>query len=454
MIRKTDWQAAYRDLIAEGRQRMGEPPTAEEIEAYLRGDLAAEDAKRVRELLIYYPELADAMEAPFPFPHEGKPGDADFLSAEEMARDWAAIQTRISSLRIDAASGRRRAGEISAPGRPRRFWSWERDLRPWQLSGLAAALLAVFLGGLLLRSQQELRRLQHESREPRTNLEHRLLLPDGQRGGTAEQPPIPLSSQADYFLFIPSLIDPSEYPDYQLELQDLSATPPRPIWSGKGLRRRSDDTFEVLVPRAFLKPGKYEFVLSGLRGAEKRVLARYTVRLSPPSGWRETLSPGTGLRRSFDGAPVDFAVGIEQAVQDGEVGGFRRDLLVDEPEKKFQGFLLIACSRAARHRPQPFQSSLGVGKGVVAEIKAGGTLVRHDLPHQLVLVVAQVREDDTSAVGCHHCLQALEVLLQGRSFQSKLRDLFAEILRQRGRIVQLAFVVEDRPRKIDPCGNE
>lgn len=280
MIRKTDWQAAYRDLIAEGRQRMSEPPTAEEIEAYFRGDLAAEDANRVRELLIYYPELANAMEAPFPFPHEGKPGDADFLSAEEVARDWAAIQAQISSLRIPAVSGR--AGELSAPRRLRRFWSWERDLRPWQLSGLAAALLAVFLGGLLLRSQQELRRLQHEIREPRTNLEHRLLLPDGQRGGTAEQPPIPLSSQADYFLFIPALIDQSEYSDYQLELLDLSAAPPHPVWSGKGLRRRSDDTFEVLVPRAFLKPGKYEFVLSGLRGTEKRTLASYTVRLSPP----------------------------------------------------------------------------------------------------------------------------------------------------------------------------
>jgi hypothetical protein len=280
MIRKTDWQTAYRDLIAEGRQRMGDPPTVEEIEAYLRGDLAAEDAERVRELLIYYPELADAMEAPFPFPNKGKPGDADFLSAEEVARDWAAIQAQI--LPTAAASGRPRAGDLSAPGRLRRFWSWERDLRPWQLSGLAAALLAVFLGGLLLRSQQELRRLQHAIREPRTNLEHRLLLPDGQRGGTAEQPPIPLSSQADYFLFIPALIDQSEYPDYQLELLDSSAAPQRPVWSGKGLRRRSDDTFEVLVPRAFLKPGKYEFVLSGLRGTEKQTLARYTVRLSPP----------------------------------------------------------------------------------------------------------------------------------------------------------------------------
>jgi hypothetical protein len=140
-------------------------------------------------------------------------------------------------------------------------------------------LLAVFLGGLLLRSQQELHRLQHEIREPRANLEHRLLLPDGQRGGP-EQPPIPLSSQADYFLFIPALIDQSGYPDYQLDLLDLSASPPRTIWSGKGLSRRSDDTFEVLVPRAFLTPGKYRFVLSGLSGTHKRELARYTVRLS------------------------------------------------------------------------------------------------------------------------------------------------------------------------------
>jgi hypothetical protein len=287
MIKKTDWQAAYRDLIAEGRQRMGEPPTVEEVEAYLRGDLAAADANRVRQLLVYYPELADALEAPFPHPYQGRPGDADFLSEEEAAQDWAALQARISSPQIAAVNGRRAGppSELAMPRaagrRSRRFWGWEQDLRPWQLSGLAAALLAVFLGGLLLRSQQELHRLQREIKEPRANLEHRLLLPDGQRGGPAEQPPIPLSSQADYFLFIPALIDQSEYPDYQLDLLDLSATPPRRIWSGKGLSRRSDDTFEVLVPRAFLSPGKYKFVLSGLSGTEKRVLATYTVRLSP-----------------------------------------------------------------------------------------------------------------------------------------------------------------------------
>jgi hypothetical protein len=274
-MKKTDWQMAYDEVIAEGRHRLGEPPTAEEVLAYLRGELSAAAASRVREFLVYYPELVDALEAPFPFPYQGESGDADFLSDEEVARDWAALQARVAS-QPAAVAATPRAGR-----RLGRSWRWSQELRPGQLSAVAAALLAVFLGGLLLRSQRELQRLEHEIREPRVNLEHRLLLPDGQRGGPAEQPPIPLPSEADYFLLIPAVIDPAQYPDYQLDILDMTTSPPRLIWSGKGLRRRSDDTFEIWIPRAFLKPGEFRLVLFGLGGGEKRTLATYTVRLSP-----------------------------------------------------------------------------------------------------------------------------------------------------------------------------
>jgi hypothetical protein len=288
MIKKTDWQAAYHDLMAEGRQRLGEPPTASEVEAYLKGDLEAEDAVRVREFLVYYPELADALEAPFPFPYEGKSGDADFLSAEEMARDWAGLQAGASLQHATVASPRSAGAPSSqllasgAPGWSRRLWGWTREVRPLQLSAVAASLLAVVLGGLLLRSQRDVQHLQHELMEPRVNLEHRLLLPDGQRGGTsAEQPAIPLPPEAEYFLLIPALVNARPYPSYEISIFDLSTTPPRRIWSREGLRRRSDDTFEVWVPRTFLKPGRYRLVAYGLAGDRQEQLASYTVRLAP-----------------------------------------------------------------------------------------------------------------------------------------------------------------------------
>jgi hypothetical protein len=302
MIRKTDWEAAYLDLIAEARQKLGEPPTAEELQAYLRGDLAAPAAARVRQLLVYYPELANALDLPFPLPGEGKPGDLDSLSDEELAQDWATLQARVASQPGDAVSAPRPAESVEnlppptpIRGRLRRQPEpWSRGLRRWQLSTVAASLLAVFLGGLLLRSQWQLR---DALTQPHTDLEHRLLLPDGQRGGTAEQPAIPLPAEAKYFLLIPALIDQPPFPDYRLDILEVregssqaiwSSTDLEPkkdvriIWSGTGIHRRTDDTFEIWVPRAFLKPGKeYRLVLYGVGSGAKKPLASYTVRLSP-----------------------------------------------------------------------------------------------------------------------------------------------------------------------------
>jgi hypothetical protein len=288
MIKKSDWQATYRDLIAEGRTRLGEPPAEEEILAYFRGELAEKEAARVRELLAYYPELARALQGPpLPESYDGKPSDADFLSDEELARDWASLQARVLASESKVAASAASAGAwlepLPAVGVASEIFRRQRrpdqELRLWRLSTVAAALLAVVFGGLYSLAQWTVQRMTQELREPRFNLEHRLLLPDGQRGSV--QRAIPLSSEADYFLLTPALINQPQYPDYRLEIVDSSLTPPRPIWSGTGLRRRSDDTFAVWIPRSFLKPGKYKLVLYGIEGRRNDLLSTYTVRLSP-----------------------------------------------------------------------------------------------------------------------------------------------------------------------------
>jgi hypothetical protein len=290
MIKKIDWQTAYHELIAEGRRKLGEPPTLEELEAYSRGDLAGADLARVRRLLVYYPELANALDTPFPLPGDLTPGSIESLSDEELARDWAALQEKISSPPMDGLITPPAVEPAIAPpphlstGKVlRRREPWSRSLQVWRLSTVAAALVAVFLGGVLLRTQREL----HEAlTQPRTDLEHRLLLPDGQRGGTAEQPAIPLPAETKYFLLIPALIDEPQFPDYRLQIVAVSETPDRiagneVIWSGTGLHRRTDDTFEILVPRAFLKPGRYQLRLEGFDPKGWTNLATYPVRLAP-----------------------------------------------------------------------------------------------------------------------------------------------------------------------------
>ena len=57
MITKNDWDDALDAWVAEERERLGGPPTPEEVVAYLRGELAPNEAARIRTLLVYYPEL-------------------------------------------------------------------------------------------------------------------------------------------------------------------------------------------------------------------------------------------------------------------------------------------------------------------------------------------------------------------------------------------------------------
>src|SRR5436309_6784429 len=92
MTTKSELSAANRDLIAEKRASLGDPPSAEEMLAYTRGELAPGEEARIRELLIAYPDLARTLTAPFP---EGaEPDHPDYLSEHEFARHWKALQKR------------------------------------------------------------------------------------------------------------------------------------------------------------------------------------------------------------------------------------------------------------------------------------------------------------------------------------------------------------------------
>src|SRR5215212_5892851 len=104
MISRSDWKAVHEDMIAEDRRTLGAPPTAEELLAYTRGELAPDEAERIRELLVAYPELAQALTEPFP-EEDAKRGDADFLSDEQVAKNWASLQQRIHGTAADAARG-------------------------------------------------------------------------------------------------------------------------------------------------------------------------------------------------------------------------------------------------------------------------------------------------------------------------------------------------------------
>ncbi|HEX7181351.1 MAG TPA: hypothetical protein VF756_05870 [Thermoanaerobaculia bacterium] len=261
MIKRADWETAYRGLIVAGCQRLGEPPTEEQLLAYSRGELQGEEAVRVQEALSCHPELARALAAPFPSPGESQPGDLDDLSDEALERDWKAIQARL----LEASEPK---ALVSIP--------------LWSLRLAVAVALAAVVGLFFWQSRMDVERLTREIAEPRLLPEHRLLLPDGTRG--AEETPISLPAEAESFLLTLAVADHPPYPEYHVRIAEVNGKGERETWSAS-MPRPDGNVFEIWAPRAFLSSGApHRLELHGVRDGQRHLLATYTIQL--PAGMR------------------------------------------------------------------------------------------------------------------------------------------------------------------------
>jgi hypothetical protein len=63
---RSEWLAVAEEFMAEEFERLGGPPTPEEVVAYAKGTLSEEEANRVRALLVYEPALTDVLAEPAP----------------------------------------------------------------------------------------------------------------------------------------------------------------------------------------------------------------------------------------------------------------------------------------------------------------------------------------------------------------------------------------------------
>jgi hypothetical protein len=242
MTDREEWQTAYHDLLAEGRERVGAPPTVEDVEALFRGDLPEADAERVRELLAYYPEMARVMIEPFPME------PADVLSERDLAQ-IARIREHVSN--------------ISEPAEPvMAFWS----SRTFAIA--AGVIIAIAIGALVLRP----------TKEPRAMLTQ-VLQPAEEHRGASSETPVRLSKSADYTLR-PIFSSTHRYREYRLELLDVSTDPERRVWLRDHVARQSDDAYPVILSTEDLEPGLYRLVLYGVNGEPER-LAAYPIRLIP-----------------------------------------------------------------------------------------------------------------------------------------------------------------------------
>lgn len=245
MIRKKDWDAAADAERLERISALGTPPSADEVLAFFDGDLPPAEMARVREWLIYEPELAQIATAPFP-----ADDDPALLSDGEFAADWEKVSKRVGAVRPPASS-----------------------TPLWRSLAIAATIVIGVLGILLFNAIAREKELSAELHRPRPNVDTYVLLPDGHRGGLHENP-IELPPLTGDIVLVASLIDVPRQQSYKVEI--FSAGPQtHSVWSTRDVRRRSDDTVSILIPSTFLGPGTYSLVVSG--DAER--LATYSFRV-------------------------------------------------------------------------------------------------------------------------------------------------------------------------------
>ena len=242
MTNKSEWQDANRRLVAEQRKNLGDPPTAAEMLAYSRGEMSAAEEERVRDLLVAYPELARMYAAPFP---EDPVTDVSKTVVDD---GWADVQ--------------RRLGVTMLPARTR-GWSY--------VPTTIAAVLALVFFGLYVRSENRARNNMLAHDVPLVLGAPQELDPDGHRGPGA---PTTLRKDGDVYLLKPRLLNQMRYLHYSMELHDAT----RAVWESPSAQPDREDSFQIVIPHDFLRPGvRYRLQIFGIDGESRRAVGSYDV---------------------------------------------------------------------------------------------------------------------------------------------------------------------------------
>ncbi|HEX2833106.1 MAG TPA: hypothetical protein VHW00_08830 [Thermoanaerobaculia bacterium] len=251
MNNHTERPEANREPIAPERQKLGDPPTAEEMHAYFAGTLSEAEAERIQDLLVADPDLARAYSAPMP--DAPRPGDPDYVSDEQVAERWQ---------RLEAHLGR------NVMVLPAKRWS----AFQWIPSSVAAALAVV---SLLL--YQQVQRLQSQAvNEPVFTTEAQLLHSDFRRSGADRSTPLHASGN----LFVLNLqpeggIDARDYRIQIIRLENDGTE--RPVGPGYDVEPDAQGNVGVIIPRQLLPPGEYRIDLIGIDGMKETPISRFFV---------------------------------------------------------------------------------------------------------------------------------------------------------------------------------
>jgi hypothetical protein len=247
MITKSELHDAHRRMLDEKRAQLGDPPTAKEMLAYSRGELSPDDEERIRELLASYPELARTLTEPFPT-DEPKPGEPGYVSDDQLKQRWIALEKHLYAPPAQQGA---------------------RVLQFWRVTSALAAAIALTFGALLWQARAALGR-------PRVASESRYLSPDDRYRG--EGTTATLTPGGDAYTLVTPLMSQPIFAAYRLEIVDAHD---RSLWKSGPLVERDNDTFVILVPRAFLAPGSYKVVLYGVGSSGEKQLDKFSMIINP-----------------------------------------------------------------------------------------------------------------------------------------------------------------------------
>jgi anti-sigma factor RsiW len=264
---REDFDRALEAIVAEKREQLGEPPTPEELLAYLDGEL--DDAARqvIEAKIAVYPDAARALADLASFPDvEPAPGTVE-PTDEEIAATWQALRQRLGETRPAAPPPR----VLAAPSRPRR-------LPAWKLAAAAALVLAAWTAGFLMG-----RSASAPQPEAAVNVVIAELSPleTAIRSSPAA---VELPARSEELVLVLGLAadaDEGPFADYRAEIVDASGGR---LWSRQGLRPTPLGTFHLAFRRGALAPGTYQIHLYGQEGERNTLLATYGLQLLEESG--------------------------------------------------------------------------------------------------------------------------------------------------------------------------
>ena len=228
MTTKSDWR--------------DEMPSTEELLAYDRGELVGADAARVSAFLDANPDMAHALQQPFP-EDDAKPGDLYYLSEDEVSKRWVALRR-----------------DIRPAGRVVRFPV---------LAALAASLAIVF-AGLYWQQRSQLR----EARSPMLLDVTQIVEPENGRRGTSAGPQ--LLNVRDGVVVVLQLSDAERFPWYEIEVFDAQSN--EKTWKSEPTQPH-DGGVSFGLPRMSLEPGTYRVKVFGLSETERDEVDSYLVRV-------------------------------------------------------------------------------------------------------------------------------------------------------------------------------